>query len=341
MTPASRLSRLDVLLLGLEDASKLSRPWAALRSVQQSACAATEQRVAQHTDELLEADATVTSRLLTNLRADLRDMTPVADPSHTGPTAARGPCNDQLLEHQALLRAAAWQEQAQAAQLAQRIVEAGQRVSAAHAARNDELRAAAARAAEPAEAAVEARQTMSVVAKEAKTLHGERHKAVEQGFARMQKRMTTEEAALGPACERLRRTAVSARQLCRRREEGHAAVLNKLRLPIEEAVSGMQQATDRSALRRQREQLEQETRVLRRECRAEHLRWLRLAAAQSASTAELIDAHLDEAERARAQRQPVPDDYARTEARVDALLAGIEQLRLDVPALATTAQASS
>lgn len=335
--PASRLSRLEVLLLGLEDAAKLKRSWTALRSVQQSACAAAEQRVAQHTEKLLEADATITSRLLSNLCAELRDLRPVTDSPHPNPTAARGPCNDQLLEHQALLCAAARQEQAQAAQLAQRIVEAGQRVSAAHIARNDELRATVARAAEPVEEAADARQTISMVAKEAKVLHGERHKTVEQGVARMQKRMATEEeTTLAPACERLARSAKSARQLCRRREEGHAAVLNTLRQPIEAAVSGMQQATDRSALRQRREQLEQETRTLRRECRAAHLRWLRLAAAQSAAAAELLDAHLDDAERARAQRQPLPDDSAQREARVDALLAGIEQLRLEVPALATT-----
>ena len=213
-----RLIRVEAALLGLEDATSFSRPWAALHASQRGACAEAEQRIALHSDVALEADAAVVARALSALRSEVRGMATLPVPV-SGPPPAREPCQEQLLQHQELVKAAGSLEHALATELALRLADAGARVSSARMRRSEVLRSAAAQAATPASTADDAVVALDAAARAAAREHGERRAEARSTLDEARARLAAEEARLGPSCERLRATAASARQLCRRREE--------------------------------------------------------------------------------------------------------------------------
>ena len=328
VSAARRLSRIEAALLGLGDAATFARPWAALHAVQRGACATTQRRIAQHTKLVLQADAAVLTKTLAALHADVRGIAAIQ--AVDSASVAHRACIEQFEQQHQLLKAAASEDQALAALSEQRIVDIGARVSLERTARSESLRAAATQAgSHAAEQAAAARRELHAAMAQASQAHGERRARVAAALAGAERRLATEEARLASGQERLRAAATSARELGRRREEGHAAALNHLRQPVVAALGGMKKAAVSGKLQMQREQLEHEIRAVQRQARVQHLCWLRGTSELLSDGVRTIGAHLDAAEAER-RTAPLGAGSQRREARIEALSARIERLKAEV-----------
>jgi hypothetical protein len=324
---ARRLSRIEGALLGLDDAATFVRPWAALHAVQRGACATAQRRIARHTELVLQADAAVLAKTLAALDADVRGIGAIQGVDSA--SVAHRACIEQFEQQHQLLKAAASEDQALAAQSEQRMVDTGAWVSSEWAARSESLRAAATQAgSHAAEQAATARRELHAAMAMASQAHEERRARVAAALAGAERQLATEEARLASGQERLRAAARSARELGRRREEGHAAALNHLRQPVVAALGGMKKAAVSGKLQVQREQLEREIRAVQRQARVQHLCWLRGTSELLSDGVRTIGAHLDAAEAE--QRLHDGSGSERREARVEALSARIERLKAEV-----------
>ena len=329
VSAARRLSRIEAALLGLGDAATFARPWAALHAVQRGACATTQRRIAQHTKLVLQADAAVLTKTLAALHADVRGIAAIQ--AVDSASVAHRACIEQFEQQHQLLEAAASEDQALAALSEQRIVDIGARVSLERTARSDSLRAATTQAgSHAAEQAAAARRELHAATAQASQAHGERRARVAAALAGAERQLVTEEARLASGQERLRAAATSARELGRRREEGHAAALNHLRQPVVAALGGMKKAAVSGKLQMQREQLEQEIRAVQRQSRVQHLCWLRSTSELLSDGVRTIGAHLDAAEAEQREAAPLGAGSQRREARIEALSARIERLKAEV-----------
>jgi len=325
---ARRLSRIEATLLGLDDAATFVRPWAALHAVQRGACATAQRRVAQHTELVLQADAAVLSKAWAALHAEVRGIAAIQEVDSA--SVAQRACTEQLEQQRRLLEAAAREDEARAAQSEQRIRATGARVSSERAAQSEALRAAARQAgAQAAEHAAAARGELHAAMAQLSEAHGERRARLAAAIAGAARQLAREEAALAARQERLRAAATSARELGRRREEGHAAALHHLRQPMVAALAGMKKAAASGKLQLQREQLEQQVRAVQREARVGHLCWLRATSELLSDAVRTIGAHLDAAE-AQQRTAPLGASSRRHEARIEALAARIERLEAEV-----------
>ena len=329
VSAARRLSRIEAALIGLDDAATFVRPWAALHAVQRGACATAQRRIAQHTELVLQADAAVLTKTLAALHADVRGIAAIQVVDSA--SVAHRACIEQFEQQHQLLKAAASEDQALAAQSEQRIVDIGARVSLEQTARSESLRAAATQAGtHAAEQAASARDELHAATAQASQAHGERRARVAAALAGAERQLVTEEARLASGQERLRAAATSARELGRRREEGHAAALNHLRQPVVAALGGMKKAAVSGKLQMQREQLEQEIRAVQRQSRVQHLCWLRSTSELLSDGVRTIGAHLDAAEAEQREAAPLGAGSQRREARIEALSARIERLKAEV-----------
>ena len=329
VSAARRLSRIEAALIGLDDAATFVRPWAALHAVQRGACATAQRRIAQHTELVLQADAAVLTKTLAALHADVRGIAAIQVVDSA--SVAHRACIEQFAQQQQLLKVAASEDQALAAQSEQRIVDIGARVSLERTARSESLRAAATQAGtHAAEQAASARDELHAATAQASQAHGERRARVAAALAGAERQLATEEARLAAGQERLRAAATSARELGRRREEGHAAALNHLRQPVVAALGGMKKAAVSGKLQMQREQLEQEIRAVQRQSRVQHLCWLRSTSELLSDGVRTIGAHLDAAEAEQREAAPLGVGSQRREARIEALSARIERLKAEV-----------
>ena len=325
---ARRLSRIEATLLGLGDAATFVRPWAALHSVQRGACATAQRRVAQHTELVLQADAAVLTKVWAALHADVRGIAAI-QAVDSAPVAHRA-CTEQLEQQHRFLEAAASEDEARAAQSEQRILATGARLSSERAAQSEALRAAARQAgSQAAEHAAAARGELHAAMAQVSEAHVERRARLAAAIAGAARQLAREEAALAARQERLRAAATSARELGRRREEGHAAALHHLRQPMVAALAGMKKAAVSGKLQLQREQLEQEVRAVQRRARVQHLCWLRGTSELLSDAVRTIGAHLDAAE-AEQRTAPLGASSQRHEARIEALAARIERLEAEV-----------
>ena len=328
VSAARRLSRIEAALLGLGDAATFARPWAALHAVQRGACATAQRRIARHTELVLQADAAVLAKTLAALDADVRGIGAIQGVDSA--SVAHRACIEQFEQQHQLLKAAASEDQALAAQSEQRVVDIGARVSLERTARSESLRAAATQAGtHAAEQAASARDELHAATAQASQAHGERRARVAAALAGAERQLVTEEARLASGQERLRAAATSARELGRRREEGHAAALNHLRQPVVAALGGMKKAAVSGKLQMQREQLEHEIRAVQRQARVQHLCWLRGTSELLSDGVRTIGAHLDAAEAER-RTAPLGAGSQRREARIEALSARIERLKAEV-----------
>ena len=329
VSAARRLSRIEAALIGLDDAATFVRPWAALHAVQRGACATAQRRIAQHTELVLQADAAVLTKTLAALHADVRGIAAIQVVDSA--SVAHRACIEQFEQQHQLLKAAASEDQALAAQSEERIVDIGARVSLERTARSESLRAAATQAGtHAAEQAASARDELHAATAQASQAHGERRARVAAALAGAERQLVTEEARLASGQERLRAAATSARELGRRREEGHAAALNHLRQPVVAALGGMKKAAVSGKLQMQREQLEQEIRAVQRQSRVQHLCWLRSTSELLSDGVRTIGAHLDAAEAEQREAAPLGAGSQRREARIEALSARIERLKAEV-----------
>ena len=322
---ARRLSRIEAVLLGLDDAATFVRPWAALHAVQRGACAKARRRIAQHTEIVHQADAAVLANTLAVIRTDVRG-TATLQPVDSVTMACRA-CGEQLEQQHALLDAAS-EDQALAAQSEQRITDMAARMSSDRTARSDALWAAAKQAGSlAAEQAAQTRREMQAAAAQVAHVREERCARVAAALAGAEQQLAAETAFMTSGQERLRAAVGSARELCRQREKAHVAALNRLRQPVVAAVSEMKRTTATGKLQAQREQLEQETRSVQHQSLVQHLCWLRQSSDLLSDGVRTIGAHLHAVEAARRGQVPLRGDSERLATRVEALSARVEQLQ--------------